>query len=334
MRALYLMLALALASAPFAAADDSSQKLAAGELRATGSSPQLPIRPHLGPKKSLENYRVAAEEFSIVLGAPIVAKKTIQRDVHFSSAVKTQWPEIHGTYYQPRGLKAKAPAAVVVHHLGGSVEAEKILAKHFATNGVAAVFIYMPNYGPRQIKGTKQGFLQSQKPELAFKTFQQAVLDVIRAADFLRSRPEVDPSRVGAVGVSLGAFVTAVARGVDPRLRRTVLVMAGGGLADMFLNMPEAKELLSHTKLDLAQLPKILHPVDPLTFAERVHPSDVLMLNAKRDELVPTESTLRLQRALGGPRLIWFDCGHYGLALHIGKVMNLALDHLKGRDPL
>lgn len=334
MRALFLSLALALASVPLAAADDAApDRAAAGEAH-RGKSPALPIRPDLGPKESLANYRVAAEEFPIVFGKRIVAKKTSEAEVHFASPIKTQWPVIHGTYYRPRGVKGKVPAAVVVHHLGGSVEAEKVLAKHFATNGVAAVFIYMPNYGPRRIKGTKQGFLQSQKPELAFKTFQQAVLDVIRAADFLRSRPEVDPSRVGAVGVSLGAFVTAVARGVDPRLRRTVLVMAGGGLADMFLNMPEAKELLAHTKLDLKQLPKILTPVDPLTFAERVHPSDVLMLNAKRDELVPTESTLRLQRALGGPRLIWFDCGHYGLALHIGKVMNLALDHLKGRDPL
>lgn len=332
MRLLFLSLSLVLLVAPLAAAE--GEPTPPGEVRTQGSSPALPIRPHLGPKKSLAVYQVPAETFSIVLGPPIVARRTIQRDVHFSSAIKTQWPEIHGTYYQPRHPKGKVPAAVVVHHLGGSVEVEKILAKHFATNGLAAVFIYMPNYGPRQIKGTKQGFLQSQKPKLAFKTFQQAVLDVIRAADFLRSRPEVDASRVGAVGVSLGAFVTAVARGVDPRLRRTVLVMAGGGLADMFLNMPEAKELLSHTKLDLTQLPKLLTPVDPLTFAERIHPSDVLMLNAKRDELVPTESTLRLQNALGKPRLIWFDCGHYGLALHIGKVMNLSLDHLKGRDPL
>ena len=56
-------------------------------------------------------------------------------------------------------------------------------------------------------------------------------MDVRRAADFLRSRPEVDPSRVGVTGISLGAIVGSTTAGVDGRFAKAVLTIGGGDLA-------------------------------------------------------------------------------------------------------
>jgi cephalosporin-C deacetylase-like acetyl esterase len=215
----------------------------------------------------------------------------------------------------------------VVHHLGGSFEAEEFLARHLGQHGVAAFFISLPNYGKRQEKGTRQGFLRL-PPRDALLGFRQAVLDVIRAGDFLRSRPGVDPERVGVAGVSMGAFVAALARGVDPRLGRTVLITGGGDLPELLRHHPEVR-LHEQPGVDPARLPEILAKVDPVTFAARIRTQDVLMLNATNDELVSRSSTLALWEALRRPRIRWFKCGHYGVAIHILTLMNSTLDFLR-----
>lgn len=51
--------------------------------------------------------------------------------------------------------------------------------------------------------------------------------DVMQAVSYLAARPEVDASRIGAGGYSMGSFVLGLAGAVEPRLRACVLV--GGG---------------------------------------------------------------------------------------------------------
>jgi dienelactone hydrolase len=54
--------------------------------------------------------------------------------------------------------------------------------------------------------------------------------DVMQAVSYLSTRPEVDASRIGAGGYSLGSFVLALTGAVETRLRACVL--AGGGNLD------------------------------------------------------------------------------------------------------
>lgn len=299
----------------------------------TAQSPALPAAPEIGPQAELAAYRSEAGSFRVNLGEPKVTRSYTQYQVSFPSLRQERWKTVTGIYFEPKGLKpgAKVSAAVVVHHLGGRFDAEVLLAQHLASNGVAAFFLELPNYGRRQIKGTKQGFVRL-GPDVASAGFQQAALDVIRASDFLRSRPEVKADQVGAVGVSLGAFVTAVAKGIDPRLRRTVLLLGGGGLDTMINSFKESKELLEHLGVTPDQLGAVFKDVDPLTFAERVHPADVLMLNGLKDKIVPPEATKKLWNAYGRPQIKWYDVDHYGLVNHLPEVLQLTLDHLRGRS--
>lgn len=300
-----------------------------------GLHPALPVgtvEPALGA--ALATYRVPATRFPIHLGPARRSREFVAREARFPSPVRERWGEVTGVYYAPARLAPgqRVPAAVVVHHLGGSIEPERYLAQHLAQNGVAAFAIALPNYGERQEPGTRQGFLQEKDPVGSFTGFRQAALDVIRAGDFLRALPEVDPERVGAVGVSLGAIVTALARGVDERLGRTVLVIGGADFERLLRDSPEAKGLLDRAGglVRPQDLAAVLRPVDPVTFAARVPTDDVLMLNARRDEIIPESCTLALWEALGRPRLRWFNCGHYGIVLHLPAVMNETLDHLRG----
>jgi hypothetical protein len=54
--------------------------------------------------------------------------------------------------------------------------------------------------------------------------------DVMQAVSYLAARPEVDPTRIGAGGYSMGSFVLALTGAVEPRLRACVMV--GGGNLD------------------------------------------------------------------------------------------------------
>lgn len=304
-----------------------------------GLAPALPTGADAADA-SLKDYRVPEERFAIHLTPEKTSRRYRSYAARFPSPVKSRWAEIHGTYFQPVNLEPgqRVPAAVVVHHLGGSFEAEMFLAQHLAQNGVAAFYISLPNYGKRREPNSREGFLSEKDPLGAFAGFRQAALDVIRATDFLRSLPEVDPTRVGAAGVSLGAVVTALAKGVDARLGKTVLIIGGGDLPRLLTESPEAQELLA--KLEnlgppeqlRAMLVPILKQVDPLTFAHRVRTDDVLMLNARRDEVIPEGCTLALWERMGRPRIRWFDCGHYGAVLHILTIMTTIQQHMTEGD--
>lgn len=309
-----------------------------------GAHPALPVLPKLGNQRALEGYVLPAQRFTIKLGPAKRNKRYSEREVAFPSPVTTSWPTITGKYFAPHAASAKkrAPAAVVVHHLGGGFQAEEILARHLANNGIAAFTISLPNYGKRREKGTKQGFLQSSggDPMAALRGFQQAVKDVIRAGDFLRSRPEVNKRRVGLVGVSLGSFVSSVARGVDPRFRRTVLLLGGGNLMAMLEKLPQAGKVLKQLggggdmESLKAMIKPFVDPVDPITFAARVLPQDILMFNALKDEIVPRSSTDALWRAFGKPTIHWFDVDHVGIVRHLDQVIKHTTKHLKGRSPI
>jgi len=294
-----------------------------------GAHPALPVDPR-GPAE-LEQYRLPAAEFPIHLGPVERHRRYVGRSAVFPSPVDERWGEVHGVLYLPVGERAGLPAAVVVHHLGGSFEAEAYLAQHLAQNGVASFAISLPNYGRRREPGTSQGFLREEDPVGSFMGFRQAALDVIRAADFLRALPETDAEQVGAVGVSLGAVVVGLARGVDTRLGRTLLVIGGGDVKRLLEESPEVQGMLEGAPIDVPDLEAALRPVDPLTFAARVRPDDVLMINARRDEVIPEGCTLSLWRAYGRPPIRWLNCGHYGVVLHIFGLMNAALDHMRGR---
>ncbi|MFN0086459.1 MAG: alpha/beta hydrolase family protein [Blastocatellia bacterium] len=61
------------------------------------------------------------------------------------------------------------------------------------------------------------------------------VAEVIRAVDYLSTRPDVDAARIGITGFSLGGAMAWYAAAVDPRLRVIVPVCGGAGTYDDLL---------------------------------------------------------------------------------------------------
>ncbi|HSV99959.1 MAG TPA: acetylxylan esterase [Sedimentisphaerales bacterium] len=80
---------------------------------------------------------------------------------------------------------------------------------------------------------------QTQSADEVEAYFRQTVLDNRQVLDYLVTRPEVDPNRIGALGLSLGGIKASLVAAADPRIRCAVLGLAGGSMADIALHSTE-----------------------------------------------------------------------------------------------
>ena len=91
---------------------------------------------------------------------------------------------------------------------------------------------------------------------------------------------------------------------------------------DSFYGHPQVRlyvkvyEALGGTK---DQVKQASAPVDRITKAANLTGCSVLMIAAKRDEIVPPGAAVKLWEAMGKPKIVWFDTTHYGAA-HCGGV--------------
>lgn len=307
----------------------------------TGLCPSRPLRPSSDPLLAplLERYRTPEPEFRWQIRPTADKEKVTVSWLTFPSSVRTPHEEnntVWARLWQPKGPERRRPAVVLLHWLGGSFHAFELVGHALAEQGIVALMMYMPYYGPRQPKGQdrKSLFLESDLEGMA-ATIRQAVLDVRRAGDWLAARSDVEPSRVGVVGVSLGAIVGSLAAGVDDRFGRSVFVIGGGDLAGIIMHGSKEtvlqKRKIEGTGIGLERLRELWREVDPCTFAGRLRPEEVLMINAEKDEVVPRSCTLRLHEAAGRPELRWIKGGHYAVALHLGAIIRDITRHVSAR---
>jgi carboxymethylenebutenolidase len=129
------------------------------------------------------------------------------------------------------------PAVVILHGHGGVGDNKRSgahnLARHLAEAGYVAL---VPHYFGRDKPDPKRG----QKNARSFGVWERTVSDTV---GFAAKRPDVDPKRIGLVGMSLGSWV---ALSVGARDRRVSAVV------EYFGGFPEWEEL------NPARLPPVL----------------------------------------------------------------------------
>ena len=252
--------------------------------------------------------------------------------LRFPSPIVTPDPPnntVHCEYFRPKGL-GRRPAVVVLHILGADFALSRYFAARLADRGVAALFLKLPYYGERRPTAGNQRFLSTDIGRSTL-SMRQGVCDIRRAAGWLATRPEVDPSKLGVTGISLGGITSALAAAVDPALNRGVFLLAGGELDEILWEMdePEARRYrqqwlaAGRTRADLKALTT---PLDPLTYAHRLVGKKVLLMAGNVDEVVPPSSARALWEAAGKPPIRWFDCGHYSAAGYLLPAIREAVD--------
>jgi dienelactone hydrolase len=241
---------------------------------------------------------------------------------------------VHAEFFQPTGSPGRRPAVVVLHILGADFPLSRYMAARLADRGVAALFLKLPYYGERRPLGgpgpVPRRFL-SADIERTVTSMRQGICDVRRAVCWLASRPDVDSSRLGVVGISLGGIVASVATAVDPAVREGVFLLAGGDLSRILWGLPETRafrESWQAAGRTIADLKALTDPFDPLTHAHRLAGKRILMLAGKVDEVVPPESTQALWIAAGRPTIEWYDCGHYSAIGYLLPAIRRTVDFL------
>lgn len=120
-----------------------------------------------------------------------------------------------------------------------------------------------------------------------------------RAVDYLASRPEVNPDRLGCLGLSIGGLRTAYLIGADPRVKAACVMGWMTIFHDQLRN-----HLRNHTWM--VYTPGLFNLMDLPDVAGLHAPGALLVQQCKRDALFPLAAMEQANRQLGA---IWSKAG-------------------------
>ena len=123
--------------------------------------------------------------------------------------------KLSGVLHAPAGGDRR-PAFLVLHGFGSNKD----------SGGSRAVARLLADFGYATLCFDFRGCGESEGPRGRVICLEQ-VEDTRNALSFMAGRPEVDPERVGAIGMSFGAAVAIYAAGVDSRVPRASRAGAG-----------------------------------------------------------------------------------------------------------
>jgi dienelactone hydrolase len=314
--------------------------LAAGPLVAGDKAPAIEkgtvVFTPLGDQKNVpEIYRLQGHRFDYemvpmrelpVAGVEVLALRFPSPVVTPEKENNTVWAE----YYRPKAA-GKVPGVIVLDITGGDQMLSRIMARHLAQNGVAALFVQMAYYGPRRPPNSALR-LMSTDLEHSFGAVRQTVLDLRRATAWLEARPEIDKKRLGIMGTSLGSFIATLTAEMEPKLGRLAVLLGGADFADGYWDHPQA---LKYRKVFQAlggnkeQIREVIAQVDPITCVKNLKDCKVLIIAAKNDEIVPPRMAENLWRETGKQQIIWVNAGHYTAAIYLVQGLKNVVEHFR-----
>jgi dienelactone hydrolase len=117
--------------------------------------------------------------------------------------------------------------------------------------------------------------------------YVQTTIDYRRALDYLNGRSEIDSTRIGALGYSMGGTQTFLLTGVDPRIKAAVACATPADLATDSI-------------------------IAPRRFAPAIGSRPFLMVMGRNDEMCRPEEAERIFRSIGSPhaKLSFYEGTH------------------------
>jgi len=224
--------------------------------------------------------------------------------------------------YEPR-----RPTVLMLPISGGIDFSVESFARLFVAHGINCALVHNRKV---RIKGT-------QSAEEVEAYFRQTVLDNRQALDYLVTRADVDPNRLGCLGLSLGGIKTSLVAAVDRRIKCAVLGLAGGSMADITMHSKEhGIEEYVHELLALGVEPALIYGelkekvrTDPLRLGPYLDARKTLLFIAGFDQVVPTWTGKQLRQAIGGPQTIYLLAGHYTSFLYLPYAQWTSLGFVK-----
>src|SRR5687767_9893397 len=169
------------------------------------------------------------------------------------------------------------------------------------------------------------------------KAFLDTPPAIMLALDYLLAQPDVDPSWVEAVGVSLGGPFVTIAAALDERIRRVWVVHGSAGSYGP-LEVSMRREIpmpgLRHAAAALSALIINGRYMAPERWASRISPRPFIMVNAHDDERMPRELVERLyERAKEPKKIVWLPGGHVRSSAAVLKPLVDTVVAMMASDP-
>lgn len=228
------------------------------------------------------------------------------------------------------------PVMLVEHEwLPTTMATEFQMSADLAKAGIAAFLIVQPySYNRRplpRIEGVE--LLSGDVPQMV-GALRQGVLDARRAFDWLSTRPDIDPSRMGVTGISLGGVLAPLIAGVDHRARFLVTIVGGTDVSDVvfdsFITSGLHPALLYHG-VTYDSLKRDMAPVEPANWLRGFDPNNALLFNGRYDVFISPKQAHHLSEALGGARIVWTPTGHYGAVFAQKQIEATGIKFLRSR---
>jgi dienelactone hydrolase len=226
--------------------------------------------------------------------------------VHDVSYASPKGGRVPGYLVVPPG--AGPFAGIVFVHWGQGDRTEFLSeAVGLAKAGVVSLMIDAPYHRP-EAKSYKS-VVEAEKER---DEYVQLVVDARRAVDVLVSRPDVDKSRLGYVGHSLGATWGGPFAAVEKRVKAFVLMGGLPRLTDLLGDEPFAKMMQkAFTREQLESYIKVLAPIDPDRFVGGAEPESILFQFAKHDRFISEKAANDYVKAAGKPQQVrWYFTSH------------------------
>jgi hypothetical protein len=212
-------------------------------------------------------------------------------------------------YYELKGQKTKAPAIILLPISGGGYEVENHFARYFAKRGLAVALVHR-----RAVKD------KTPTVSALEEWFKLNTLAHKRVLDWMQTRDELDSTRIGVFGISIGGIQAALLTPIDSRVKAAVFGLAAGDLPFVVSHSTEKKiamqrgQYVRENQMTLEQFQRQLQQAityDPNLLAPYVDPQNVLMVLAVCDTVVPFRKGWELRTKLGKPETVLLPTGHY-----------------------
>ena len=219
---------------------------------------------------------------------------------------------VPGYILVPKNLKGKAPAILFCHWHGGEYEIGKeelFQARHtpeapgprLAQLGFVVLGVDAYCFGERNGKGPggpketgSDGEMSASKFNLwVGRTLWGMILrDDLMALDYLASRPEVDPDRLGVTGISMGATRSWWLMALDERLKTGVAVAC----LTRYQNLIQHEALRAHGIYYF--VPDLLAHFDTEAIVALIAPRPVLFMTGSEDLGSPVDGIHAIESAV------------------------------------
>lgn len=281
-------------------------------------NPRLIVRPLEG-----EAYAVLAQFLDYDRGRPLEARTVAREEFPYGVREKIVFTGIRnsrvpGYLVIPQVGSGPFPVVLQLHGAGGSKDTwwrdtGAKLTEELIGQGYAALSLDAQYHGERQYGNDYESpwNLLLARQFLRFRDMEfQSVTEYRLGIDYLATRPEIDTSRVGVVGGSMGGVMTFMLTAVEPRIKVGVSCVSpplGLTIARKFLDENLTVEDFQAMAESIEHRKGTFH-----SFAHAIGERPFLMIMANQDEWYSPEEARQLYDLMPGPakELEFFASGH------------------------